>query len=229
MTTFVLIHGAFQGGWIWKPVATKLRAAGHLVFTPTLDGCGERAYQLRPGITTETQAEEVAGFLWSEDLQDVVLVGASAGGMVMAKVAELARERIQRLVFSDALALTHGECIRDITGSQMSVQTELAIGPTRDDRYQRFSKELDEQTAASAADRSTVHPIGCFISPVVLENFWKQSWDASVIWCRQAGKPGEPHQRRCAETLSAKWYELDTGHFPMLTMQDDLIRIILEG
>ena len=44
VTTFILIHGAFQGGWIWKPVATRLRAAGHLVFAPTLDGCGERAY-----------------------------------------------------------------------------------------------------------------------------------------------------------------------------------------
>jgi pimeloyl-ACP methyl ester carboxylesterase len=229
MSTFVLIHGAFQGGWIWKPMATKLREAGHLVFAPTLDGCGERACQLRPGITTESQAEEVAGFLWSEDLNDVVLVGASAGGMVMAKVAELARERIDRLVFSDALALMHGECIRDITGSQMSVETELAIGPTRDDRYNRFIQELDEEDAAWAADRSTVHPIGCFLSPVVLDQFWDQSWNASVVWCRQAGKPGEPHQRRCAEALNAKWHELDTGHFPMLTMPDELIRIVTEG
>jgi len=229
MTTFVLIHGAFQGGWIWKPVAAKLRAAGHLVFSPTLDGCGKRAYQLRPGITTETQAEEVAKFLWSEDLRDVVLVGASAGGMVMARVAELARRRIQRLVFSDALALMPGECIRDITGGQMSVETELAVGPTRDDRYNRFVQELDEEIAAWAADRSTVHPVGCFKNPVELDKFWDQSWDASVIWCRQAGKPGEPHQRRCAETLKANWHELDTGHFPMLTMQDALIRIIQEG
>ena len=140
MTTFLLIHGAFQGGWIWKPVAARLRAAGHLVFAPTLDGCGERAYQLRPGITTETQAEELAGFLWSEDLRDVVLVGTSAGGMVMAKTAEIARERITRLVFSDALALMHGECIRDIVSGRYSVETDLAVGPNRDDRYERFIK-----------------------------------------------------------------------------------------
>lgn len=229
MTSFLLIHGAFQGGWIWKPVATKLRDAGHLVYAPTLDGCGERSYQLREGITTETQAEELAGFLWSEDLRDVVLVGASAGGMVMAKVAELVRERIQRLVFSDALALMHGECIRDITAGQMSVETELAVGPTRKDRFDRFIQELDEDMAAWAADRSTVHPRGCFTQPVMLEEFWDQNWNASVIWCRQAGKPGEPHQRRCADALNAKWHEFDTGHFPMLTMQDALIRVILEG
>ena len=60
MATFVLIHGSYQGGWIWKPVAQRLRAAGHEVYAPTLEGCGERAEQIRAGITTETHAEEVA-------------------------------------------------------------------------------------------------------------------------------------------------------------------------
>lgn len=229
MSTFVLIHGAFQGGWIWKLVAQRLREAGHLVYAPTLDGCGERAYQLRPGITTETQAEELAGFLWSEDISDVVLVGASAGGMVMAKTAELARERIDRVVFSDALALMHGEAIRDIVSGRQSVETDIAVGPTRDDRYGRFIKDMDEDLAGWAADRSTLHPKGCFFDPVVLETFWGRSWNAMVINCKKAEKPGEPHQRRAAETLSAKWVELDTGHYPMLSEPDALTRIIVEG
>jgi len=227
MTTFVLIHGAFQGGWIWKTVAARLRERGHLVFAPTLDGCGERAAQLRPGITTETQAEEVARFLWSEDLGDVVLVGASAGGMVMAKTAELARERVRRLVFSDALALMHGECIRDIVPGAQPVANALAVGPTRNDRFERFRKDMDEELAAWAADRSTLHPIACFAEPVVLENFWQQPWDAAVVFCRRAGKPGEAHQRRTAATLGARWHELDTGHYPMLSEPDALCGIIL--
>src|SRR5262245_40272846 len=108
MATYVLVHGAYQGGWIWKPVAKRLRAAGHVVLTPTLDGCGERAHTIRPGITVSTHAREVAQLLFYEDLTDVVLVGTSAGGMVMEIAAETARERIGRLVFVDALALMPG-------------------------------------------------------------------------------------------------------------------------
>jgi len=228
VTTIVLIHGSYQGGWIWKFVATRLRDKGHLVFAPTLEGCGERAGQLRPGITTESQAEEVAGFLRSEDLCDVVLVGASSGGMVMAKTAELARERITRMVFVDALALMHGERIRDIVSGTMSVEKEHAAGPTQEERLKRFLLDMDESLAEWAADRSTLHPIGVSTQPVVLGTFWGQDWDASVVFCRQAGKPGEGHQRRTAETLRARWHELDTGHYPMLSMPDALTRIILE-
>jgi len=101
MATYVLVHGSYQGGWIWQPVANRLRAAGHQVYAPSLDGCGERKGQMRPGITTETQADEVAQLLFYEDLKDVVLVGTSYGGMVACRAAELMRERIGRLVFVD--------------------------------------------------------------------------------------------------------------------------------
>src|SRR4030081_4140825 len=114
MATYVLVHGSYQGGWIWQPVADRLRAAGHRVYTPTLDGCAERKSQVRPGITTESQAEEVAQLLFYEDLKDVVLAGTSSGGMVVCRVAELMRERIGRLVFVDALALLAGEEIGDM-------------------------------------------------------------------------------------------------------------------
>ena len=114
MTTFVLIHGANQGGWIWQPTAARLRAAGHLVHAPSLDGCAERRHSLRPGITTATHATEIAELMFYEDLRDVVLAGTSAGGMVLCRAAELARERIARLVFVDALALLDGERIGEI-------------------------------------------------------------------------------------------------------------------
>ncbi len=100
MATFVMVHGAYQGGWIWKPVATRLRAQGHVAYAPTLDGCAEKRHQVRPGITVATHAQEIADFLFYEDLREVVLAGTSSGGMVILKAAELARDRIARLSLS---------------------------------------------------------------------------------------------------------------------------------
>jgi pimeloyl-ACP methyl ester carboxylesterase len=229
MATFVLVHGSYQGGWIWQPVAWRLRAAGHEVYTPTLDGCAERKEQVRPGITTETQADEIAQLLFYEDLHDVVLVGTSSGGMVVCRVAELMRDRISRLVFVDALALLDGEKIRDIVTRSTAVAGGLTAGPSREDAATRLFADLDPETRAWALDRYTQHPAGIYTEPVRLANFWSQSWPATVIWCRRAANPGEAHQRRAADKLHAKWAELDTGHYPMLSMPEELTRLLVAG
>lgn len=226
MTTYVLIHGAYQGGWIWRDVGATLRAAGHRVLAPTLDGCAERHKQLRAGISTETQAEELAGMLFYEDLRDVVLVGTSSGGMVLCRVAELVRERIGRVVFADALALFDGERIGDIvTNRPTQVSTELSVGPSREDAAGRLFAGLDAATRDWALARYTLHPIACMRAPVRLKRFWDESWIASVIWCRQSANPPEAHQRRTAARLHARWFELDTGHYPMLSMPEELAQL----
>jgi len=146
-TTYLLIHGAYQGGWIWRDVAASLRAAGHHVLAPSLDGCAERRHELRPGITTETQADELAAMLFYEDLHNVVLVGTSSGGMVLCRTAELARERIGRVVFADALALFDGEAIGDIvTRRTTSLTTDLSTGPSPEDAAGRLFAGLDPAT-----------------------------------------------------------------------------------
>ena len=226
MATYVLIHGSYQGGWIWKQVATRLRAAGHQVYTPSLEGCAERKSQVRPGITTETQAEEVAQLLFYEDLREVVLVGTSSGGMVLCRVAELMRERISRLVFVDALALFSGEKIRDIVTRSTAVAGGLTAGPSREDAANRLFADLEPHTKAWALDRYTQHPIGIYEQPVKLDSFWSQPWKADVIWCRHAQNPGEAHQRRAADKLGAAWHELDTGHYPMLSMPEELAALL---
>jgi len=229
MATFVLVHGAYQGGWIWKHVANRLCAAGHRVYAPSLDGCGERKGTVRPGINTETQADEVAQLIFYEDLKDVVLVGTSSGGMVVCRVAELMRERIGRLVFVDALALFDGEKIRDIVNRSTPVIGGLTTCPSREEAANRMFADLDPVSRAWTLDRYTPHPIGIYDQPVKLDSFWTQSWKASVIWCRRAPNPGEAHQRRAAERLKASWAELDTGHYPMLSTPEELTKMLIAG
>ena len=229
MTTFVLLHGAYQGGWIWNPVAERLRGQGHLVFAPSLDGCAERAPQVRAGITTETQAEASARLLFYNDLRDVVLVGTSTGGMVLARAAETARERVARVVLADALALFDGEAVPQIVKRPTAVNTELTTGPSQHDFETRLFADLEPATRRWAIERCTPHPIAPLTKPVKLERFWGQAWKASVIWCRKSSNPPVAHQRRAADTLKGSWHELDTGHYPMLSEPEALTRLIVEG
>ena len=229
MATFVLIHGAYQGGWIWQSVVARLQEAGHRIFAPTLDGCAERAGQMRAGITTETHAEEIAKLLYFHDLKDVVIAGTSSGGMVMARAAELAPERIARIVFADALALFNGEKIRDIVTRPAAINTALALGPSREDAAGRLFADLDPALRDWAADRMTLHPAAVFHQPVRLDRFWDMPWTASVLYCSRAPNPGEAHIRRAADRLKARWHVIDTGHYPMLSTPDQLTRILVEG
>jgi pimeloyl-ACP methyl ester carboxylesterase len=226
MSVVVLVHGAYQGGWIWGLTARALRSSGHEVYAPTLDGCAERAQQLRQGITTESQAAELAEFLRYFDLREVVLVGTSTGGMVAAATAELARDRIGRIVFADALALMDGEALPDIVTRNNPITTELSTGPQMEDARDRLFADLDEATRAWTLERTTLHPLATMIAPVRLATFWQQSWDAHIIWCKRSANPPHAHQRRAADQLSARWSELDTGHYPMLEAPVELAALI---
>lgn len=111
MATFVLVHGAWHGGWCWRDTARALRAAGHTVFTPTHTGLGERAHQNGEAITLETHIRDVAGCIEAEELDDVILCGHSYGGMVITGVADRMPERIRALVYLDAFLPENGDSL----------------------------------------------------------------------------------------------------------------------
>lgn len=111
MANFVLVHGAWHGGWCWRDTAAALRAAGHAVFTPTHTGVGERSHQSAENITLETHIRDVCGCIEWEELNDVVLVGHSYGGMVITGVADRMADRIKALVYLDAFVPEHGDSL----------------------------------------------------------------------------------------------------------------------
>jgi pimeloyl-ACP methyl ester carboxylesterase len=120
MATFVLVHGAWHGGWCWKRVARLLRGKGHEVFTPTLTGLGERSHLMDRSINLETHINDIVGVLRWEELKDVVLCGHSYGGMVISGVAEKAAERIRSLVYLDAFVPGNGACLFDFVPPELS-------------------------------------------------------------------------------------------------------------
>ena len=111
---FVLVHGAWHGGWCWTRVTPLLEAAGHRAFAVTLTGLGDRAHLSAPSVDLETHITDVVSMLDMDDLNDVVLVGHSYGGMVVSGAAERAWKRIRRLVYLDALVPKHGQSAFDL-------------------------------------------------------------------------------------------------------------------
>lgn len=113
MATFVLVHGAWHGGWCYARVANILRDQGHIVFTPTMTGVGERAHLSSSGINLSLHIRDIANVLTYEGLSDVVLVGHSYGGMVITGVADEQPERIRSLVYLDAFVPENGKALWD--------------------------------------------------------------------------------------------------------------------
>jgi pimeloyl-ACP methyl ester carboxylesterase len=114
--TYVLIHGAWGGGWDWKTVDHLLTADGHTVYRPTLTGLGEHSNLDSTNIDLDTHIQDVVDVILWEDLHDVVLVGHSYGGMVITGVADRVPERIKHLIYVDALLPENGECVTNGTG-----------------------------------------------------------------------------------------------------------------
>src|SRR5262249_2207584 len=119
MATFVLVHGAWHGGWCYKRVAKQLRHAGHEVYTPTLTGVGEGAHLMNPTIDRQAHVEDILGVIRCEELSDFVLCGHSYGGMVISGVAEKIPEKIRSLVYLDAFAPADGRSLFDLVSTEM--------------------------------------------------------------------------------------------------------------
>ncbi len=113
-TTFVLVHGAWHGGWCYRRVAAPLRARGHEVYTPTLTGLGERSHLLDEEVNLSTHITDIVNLLRWEELSDVVLCGHSYAGMVITGVAGRVPERVRSVVYLDAYLPEDGQNLFDM-------------------------------------------------------------------------------------------------------------------
>lgn len=127
MATFVLVHGAWHGGWCYRDTAQALRAAGHTVFTPTHSGVGERSHQSNEAITLETHIRDVCGCIEFEELNDVILCGHSYGGMVITGVADRMPECVKALVYLDAFVPENGESLIDLLNKALAPEVAAAF------------------------------------------------------------------------------------------------------
>jgi pimeloyl-ACP methyl ester carboxylesterase len=171
MATFVLVHGAWAGSVVWRPIEQRLRKAGHEVLRPTLTGLGERKHLLNRAVDLETHFQDVLGVIDYEDLSDIVLVGHSYGGMVVTGVADRVPDKIASLVHLDAFVPENGESLAAVASNMPSsaappppAATDWLIPPLPPSAFE----VADPQVRAFMETKASPQPLATFIQPVTL-------------------------------------------------------------
>jgi pimeloyl-ACP methyl ester carboxylesterase len=231
-TTFVLVHGAWGGGWHWRRVADRLRSRGHFVFAPTLTGLGERAHQLHPGVDLSLHIADVLGVLRYESLDDIVLVGHSYGGFVISGVAEAFPGRIRSIVFLDAFMPNDGEALIDIVqppvqevirGAQSRGETTV---PVRDAAAFR----MNEQDRAWADSLANPQPIGTFLQKIRLTGARERIAKKTYIRANGYTQPiFDAAEEKLKKDPTWRVLPVQSGHDVMVDAPDRLVEMLLEA
>jgi len=235
VATYVLVHGGGHGGWCYQPVARILRGAGHEVHTPTLSGLGERSHLMGPGIDLDTHITDVVNVLHYDDLDDVILVGHSYGGMVITGVADRAAARIGRLVFLDAATPLNNQSLVDVAGPVIEAVrpygrvvdgVELVLFP--DPEIVKLYGVTDPNDVAWMTERLTPHPWACFAQKLRLTNedaLW--AIPQYHIVCTSTLATRDPELVGKARAEGRLW-DIDTGHDLMITEPKRVADALLE-
>jgi pimeloyl-ACP methyl ester carboxylesterase len=229
MATYVIVHGAWGGGWAWsRRVAPALRAAGHDVFTPTLTGLGERTHLATPEVDLETHVQDVVNVLEYEDLSDVVLAGHSYGGMVISGVAGRARERLRHLVYLDAFVPEDGQSLFDIVGPEGAARMRAQAAAADGWRIPPGGLPPDTPDLEWLMSRRGHQPLRTFEQPVRIDA--PIELPRTYVYC--AKKDGNDAFRETAQRIEGdrawRYCELQTGHNLHYTAVEDTVRILLE-
>lgn len=217
--TFVLISGAWQGGWAWRDVIPMLRERGHAVSAPTLTGLGERHRSGNDTTTLSTHIEDVISHIEMEGLQQVTLVGASYGGMVVTGVLARIPEVIKSIIYLDAFVPENGKALVDYLPPEKRAILDAQVKTNRP--IEPYPLEIFGVTEPSIVEfvtpRHVPHPWRTFYEPVV------------ALTERPDIRVGYVHCTRHGPSPFGRFYEvmkkdprvqtalIDTGHFCMMS------------
>jgi pimeloyl-ACP methyl ester carboxylesterase len=247
MTTYVLVGGAWLGGWAWQPVARQLRERGHDVHPVTLTGLGDRSHLATPETDLGTYLDDVVKLVEFEDLRDLVLVGHSYAGHVVTGVADRIPERIAQLVYLDAGPSPDGTAFIDLQPPPARELIERLVDqagdgwripmPAWEDLEGVMGASLeglgpDERARMRA--RAVAQPVRTWTQPLTLENPARDRLAKALISCsiplaqvKEMIAGGHPW---FAELAGPQWslLELPTGHWPMFSVPDPLAALLHE-
>ena len=246
MTTFVLVPGAWIGGWAWRDTARSLRDAGHDAYPVTLTGLGERVHLGSADVDLDTHIADVRNLMEYEDLVDVALVGHSYAGIVIHGVADRIPERIGSLIYLDTGPLPDGLAHLDFSPPEEQAKTAEVVQKHGDGWRLPFpgvdglgapsaTKDFDDRVRHLLSQRAVAQPYGSYRQPLRLERDFDGEYERVAILAGGFGLPVEQLREMIARgdgpfaaMTGPDWrfLELDTGHWPMLTAPDLLARTL---
>jgi pimeloyl-ACP methyl ester carboxylesterase len=239
---FVLVHPAWHGAWFWKKVVPLLRKQGHLAFTPTLTGLGERSHLARADVGLDVHVNDIGNVLKYEDLRDVVLVGHSSSGVVITGVADRAPDRIAHVVYLDAFVPEHGQAVFDLVAPDRRQMMETLVRTEGEGWFlPRFAppawetivRDMWGVTATDDVrwmlDRLGPTPVGHFRDPVHRTNPAAEKLPRAYIRCRQFPNPRfDQHAAMAQRSELWRYRELASSHHAPVTMPEKVADLLME-
>ncbi len=230
MATIVLVHGAWSGAHGFRKIRPLLRGAGHDVYSPSLTGIGERSHLASPQINLTTHIQDVVNTILYEDLNDIVLVGFSYGGMVISGALKHIAERVSHLVFLDAFVPADGNSANDLRGSgrvrTMQIGQQWVMNPV--------SRAMDDPADDEwFTPRRSSQPAATFSEPVSML-LPLEAHDCTLTYIKAVADATEPDDSAFwraarAAQASSRWsyHEVETNHMVAINRPGELAAILL--
>jgi pimeloyl-ACP methyl ester carboxylesterase len=240
MANFVLVHGAWHGGWCWQRVTSLLQQQGHRVHAVTLTGLGERAHLLAPSITLDTHIDDVISAIEVEELHDVILAVHSYAGMIGTAVADRLGKHLKHLVYVDAVVPKPGESWSSTQSAATQQQRLSAAQATTRFSFPPPDPEvfgLQGEDREWVKRRQTPHPGNTYQAPLDFDVKRVAAVPRTFVNCTQPALATiEPSRLRVKDAKfwddawlpNSKVVEIKTGHDPMISEPAALAKILMD-
>lgn len=231
--TFVLVHGAWHGGWCWRRVSDQLERKGHKVYTPTLTGLCDRSHLLTSAVGLDTHATDIANLVQWEGLSDIVLVGHSYAGMVATAVTEKIGASVATLVLLDAFYPEPGESLLDLASprTKEAMAAAIAGGQTSIKQIPAAAFNVNEADRAWVDRLCTPHPAKTLTDKVSAAAVAAREKVARKVYIRAGGYASVSFDAGLAKAKANpawKTFTVPSGHDVMVDLPDKLVEILLE-